>query len=120
MQVINSYRSNDKSMSLSAHNMALGKSGRSHSMQGTEFKRSAGLASQKGLIRDNSVFDETIHNPPKIDKKGFNLDKNSGREFLNKYKQNILARGENSRIPTWWNGKNLSFGNHGGVATKKA
>ena len=39
----------------------------------------------------SSIFDETIHKPPRIDKFGYNKETHVGRELLNRNAKNILA-----------------------------
>lgn len=61
--------------------------------------------------REGSIFDETIHKPPRIDKFGYNKETHVGRELLNRNAKNILA--ENQHIPAWWNSKRIRDTNYG-------
>lgn len=45
-------------------------------------------------------FDRTLHQPPRIDKKGFIKD----ASFKNHGCQNALAKIEGVKMPEWWGG----------------
>jgi hypothetical protein len=68
-------------------------------MQGSDFKRSAGLSS-RSKADGNSVFNEVIHKPPTLDNRGYNVEKHNGRELLNTFSKNILSK--DNKIPPWW------------------
>jgi hypothetical protein len=42
----------------------------------------------------SSIFDDTIHKPPRIDKFGYNKETHVGRELLNRNAKNILAENQ--------------------------
>jgi len=50
-----------------------------------------------------SIFDPSIHKPPRIDHWGYNKETHKGRELLNRNAKNILN--ETVSVPTWWTNK---------------
>jgi len=52
-----------------------------------------------------SVFDLKIHQPPRIDHKGYNKETHKGRELLKRNTKNILN--EKVSVPEWWTDKHF-------------
>jgi hypothetical protein len=63
------------------------------------------FATQQLKTSTSSVFDGSIHKPPRIDHFGYNKETHKGRELLNRNAKNIL--GEAVHIPAWWASKNI-------------
>jgi len=63
------------------------------------------LVGQVMKTSTSSVFDPTIHKPPRIDHFGYNKETHKGRELLNRNTKNILT--ESQHIPAWWTTKNI-------------
>ena len=57
-------------------------------------------------VSQTSIFDPTIHKPPRIDHFGYNKETHKGRELLNRNTKNILNE-PNNQIPLWWTSKNI-------------
>jgi len=80
-------------------------------MHATLDHKSNGKSSALMHHREASVFDDTIHKPPRIDQFGYNKETHVGRELLNRNAKNILA--EDQHIPAWWNSKRIRDSNFG-------